>query len=108
MGAIFAVPVARVATIGELPGVTVALAARRGDVLRGDGWARSHDVSIVVGAEREGLPEDVVAACDRVAHIPIDNESLNAAMAATLALYELTRREAGAQRESVPNRLPEA
>ena len=33
----------------------------------------------------------VVAACDRVAHIPIASESLNAAMAATVALYELTR-----------------
>ena len=35
---------------------------------------------------------DVVAACDRVAHIPIAGESLNAAMAATVALYELARR----------------
>src|ERR671930_243729 len=51
--------------------------------------ARAGDVSLVVGAEREGLPEDVVAACDRAAHIPIDNESLNAAMAATVAMYEL-------------------
>jgi TrmH family RNA methyltransferase len=48
-------------------------------------------VTLVVGAERAGLPEDVVAACDRAAHIPINNESLNAAMAATLAMYELTR-----------------
>ena len=31
----------------------------------------------------------VVAACDRVAHIPIAGDSLNAAMAATVALYEL-------------------
>jgi TrmH family RNA methyltransferase len=33
----------------------------------------------------------VVDACDRVAHIPIRSESLNAAMAATLALYEAVR-----------------
>jgi TrmH family RNA methyltransferase len=44
-----------------------------------------------VGAERAGLPEAVVEACDRAAHIPIANESLNAAQAATLAVYELTR-----------------
>ena len=44
-----------------------------------------------MGAERAGLPDEVVAACDRVAHIPIRSESLNAAMAATVALYELTR-----------------
>lgn len=88
MGAIFVVPVARVATIDELPGTTIALDARRGEALRGPAQG---DVSIVVGAERAGLPPDVVEACDRAAHIPIRNESLNAAMAATLAAYELTR-----------------
>lgn len=88
MGAIFAVPVARVETIGELPGETVALDARRGDVLRGPA---ATETTIVVGAERAGLPQDVLDACDRAAHIPIANESLNAAMAATLAIYELTR-----------------
>jgi TrmH family RNA methyltransferase len=87
MGAIFAVPVARVASVDELPGVRIALDARRGDVLRGP---RDGEVSVVVGAERVGLPDEVIAACDRAAHIPINNESLNAAMAATIALYELT------------------
>jgi TrmH family RNA methyltransferase len=37
------------------------------------------------------LPEEIVAACERVAHIPIEAESLNAAMAATVALYEMGR-----------------
>ena len=45
----------------------------------------------MVGAEREGLPADVAAACDEAAHIPIASESLNAAMAATIGLYEVTR-----------------
>ena len=45
-----------------------------------------------MGAEREGLPDDVIASCDDVAHIPIAHaDSLNAAMAATVALYQLTR-----------------
>ncbi|MDX6699209.1 MAG: methyltransferase, TrmH family [Solirubrobacteraceae bacterium] len=88
MGAVFGVPVARVQDVAELPGETVALVARGGEPLRGPA---SGDVSLVVGAEREGLPEDIVAACDRVAHIPIASESLNAAMAATVALHELTR-----------------
>ncbi|HET6505928.1 MAG TPA: RNA methyltransferase [Baekduia sp.] len=88
MGAIFVVPVARVSAVDELPGETVALDARRGAPLRGP--ART-DITIVVGAERAGLSEDVLDACDRAAHIPIANESLNAAMAATLALYELSR-----------------
>ena len=48
-------------------------------------------MTLLVGAEREGLPAAVVAACDDVAHIPIRSESLNAAMAATLALYEVCR-----------------
>jgi TrmH family RNA methyltransferase len=48
----------------------------------------------MIGAEREGLPEDVVASADYVAHIPIQTDSLNAAMAATIALYEITRRMA--------------
>jgi len=48
-------------------------------------------VTVVVGSEREGLPDRVVAACDEVAHIPIRSESLNAAMAATVALYQAVR-----------------
>ena len=52
-------------------------------------------MTLVVGAEREGLPGKVVAACDEVAHIPIRSESLNAGMAATVALYELDRRIRG-------------
>jgi TrmH family RNA methyltransferase len=91
MGAIFAVPVARVRAPAELPGERIALVAHAGEPLRGP--ARD-DVTLLVGAEREGLPADVVAACDRVAHIPIAAESLNAAMAATVALYELRTRVA--------------
>jgi RNA methyltransferase, TrmH family len=48
-------------------------------------------LTLLVGAEREGLPDEIVKACERVAHIPIASESLNAAMAATVALYEMTR-----------------
>ena len=88
MGAIFAVPVVRVARVEELPGRKVALAARAGRALA----ELEHDeVTLVVGAEREGVPPEVVAACDEAAHIPIRSESLNAAMAATIALYESTR-----------------
>ena len=47
-------------------------------------------ITLLVGAEREGLPDELLAACERVAHIPIEAESLNAAMAATVALYEMT------------------
>jgi TrmH family RNA methyltransferase len=91
MGAVFTVPVVRVEGVGELPGETIGLVARSGDALA-DVYATGGDVSLLVGAEREGLPADVVEGCDRVAHIPIATESLNAAMAATIALYELSRK----------------
>jgi TrmH family RNA methyltransferase len=88
MGAIFVVPVARAQGVGDVPGERIALVAGAGAPLAGP--ARG-DVALVVGAERDGLPADVVAACDTVARIPIAGDSLNAAMAATVALYELTR-----------------
>lgn len=86
MGAVFAVPVARVTSIADLPRPTVALAAREGEPL-----ARADAGTLVIGAERTGLPPEVMAGCDRVRHIPIRSESLNAAMAATIALYEVGR-----------------
>jgi TrmH family RNA methyltransferase len=89
MGAIFDVPVARVEALDELPGERIALAARSGEPLRGP--LTGADRTLLIGAEREGLPPEVVEGCDRTAHIPIANESLNAAMAATIALYEATR-----------------
>jgi RNA methyltransferase, TrmH family len=89
MGAIFGVPVARVSKVGELPGRAVALAARAGRPLAE--LEHGEAVTLVVGAEREGLPAGIAAACDEVAHIPIASESLNAAMAATIGLYEVTR-----------------
>lgn len=89
MGAIFHVPVCRVEDVGALPKPTIALAAREGNQLRGPG-----EGTLLIGAERTGLPEAVKAAADEVAHVVIAgaSESLNAAMAATVALYELTRR----------------
>jgi RNA methyltransferase, TrmH family len=50
----------------------------------------------VVGAERHGLPEELVASADALAAIPQtpDAESLNAAAAATVALYEAVRQRA--------------
>jgi len=50
----------------------------------------------VLGSEREGLPEDVVAACAASATIPLSGraESLNVAMAGTIALYDWQRSHA--------------
>jgi TrmH family RNA methyltransferase len=106
MGAIFEVPLARAGGARELPGERIALVA--GPSLethvsgRGRGARACPPVqplrgpargpfTLLVGAEREGLPAEMVAACERVANIPIASESLNAAMAATVALYGMTR-----------------
>jgi RNA methyltransferase, TrmH family len=47
----------------------------------------------VLGSEREGLPEEVVSACAASASIPMAGraESLNVAMAGTIALYDWRR-----------------
>lgn len=100
MGAVFAVPIAR-ADPADLPGTTIALVPNAGrplEVL----WRSGHvyvnsiakEATLLIGAERDGLPDDVVAQADHTAHIPIATDSLNAAMAATIALYELSRRMA--------------
>jgi TrmH family RNA methyltransferase len=93
MGAIFAVPVAR-AIPGDLPGTTIALEAGAPQTLADAvaGLAADAPVSLLVGAEREGLPAEVAGAASLRARIPIATESLNAAMAATVALYELSKR----------------
>jgi tRNA G18 (ribose-2'-O)-methylase SpoU len=54
---------------------------------------RDGDVVLVLGAEREGLPAEVLARCEVRASIPQPGgaESLNVAMAGAIALYELAR-----------------
>jgi RNA methyltransferase, TrmH family len=91
MGAIFAVNIARVSNVEELPGVYIGLDAGAVEVLEGSKDPEGEPVTLLIGAEREGLPEDVLALCERRARIPIATESLNAAMAATVGLYEMTR-----------------
>lgn len=110
MGAIFGVRLARVENVSELPGRRIALVAGAGKPLwqvldsvlerhadagetpptRSRRWPEV-EVSLLVGSERDGLPDEVTAACEHIAQIPIASESLNAAMAATVALYEMAR-----------------
>jgi TrmH family RNA methyltransferase len=51
-------------------------------------------LTLLLGAEREGLPDEVAAAADERATIPLPGaaESLNVAAAGAVALYELARR----------------
>jgi tRNA G18 (ribose-2'-O)-methylase SpoU len=50
-------------------------------------------LTFVLGAEREGLPEEVAGSCDELASIPLADgaESLNVAVAGAIALYEFSR-----------------
>jgi RNA methyltransferase, TrmH family len=88
MGAVFAVPVVRARGAAELPGRAVALVADEGVPLA---ELDLHEVTLLVGAERDGLPREVIDGADEVGRIPIATQSLNAAMAATVALYEAIR-----------------
>jgi TrmH family RNA methyltransferase len=91
MGAIFAVQLARAASAADLPGRRIALLADAEEVLAGPLEEHAAELTLLVGSERQGLPEELVAACEASARIPIASDSLNAAMAATVALYEMTR-----------------
>ena len=92
MGSIFACPPARTG-FGELSGTTLALDPAAPDSLADvtvDG-----PVIVCLGAERQGLPADVLDAADLRARIPLAEngpDSLNVAMAATVALYDLRNR----------------
>jgi RNA methyltransferase, TrmH family len=95
MGSLFARPPARAAFQG-LGGMTIALE-------RGAGLALAQlepqaPAVVCVGAERDGLPREVADAASVRAEIPLradGPDSLNVAMAATVALYELGNRMAG-------------
>jgi RNA methyltransferase, TrmH family len=92
MGAIFRVPLAE---FDEPAGTRVALVPRGGVPL--PELELAGETVLVLGAERDGLPEEVLVRCDERASIPQPGpaESLNVAMAGTVALYELARRAAG-------------
>lgn len=86
-GSIFRVPLGEFSPVGA-----VALVAHGAPALDELDPSLSR---FVLGAEREGLPAEVVAACAASATIPLapgGAESLNVAMAGTIALYEWRRR----------------
>jgi RNA methyltransferase, TrmH family len=88
MGSIFVRPPAS-ATLDALDGQKVALDTRAGSDLREIELARP--VVLVLGSERGELPE--AEDLERV-RIPVRADSLNVAMAATVALYETALRMA--------------
>ncbi len=88
-GAIFRVPLGR---FDEPAGRRVALVPHGGEPLAEIEMGET--TVLVLGAERDGLPQDVVASCDAAVSIQLAEgaESLNVAIAGALALYEWSRR----------------
>jgi RNA methyltransferase, TrmH family len=94
MGALFRVPLVR---FEDAPRPWIGLVAHGGRPLSEVDLRQG---TFLLGAEREGLPEDVLVRCERQATIPAagEAESLNVAMAGTIALYEASRRRAANSR----------
>jgi TrmH family RNA methyltransferase len=87
-GATFRVPLI---AWDELPERTIALAAHGGVPLVEASLERP--LTLLLGSEREGLPESLVTDRLRVTiPLPGQAESLNVAAAGAIALYELSRR----------------
>jgi RNA methyltransferase, TrmH family len=89
MGAIFRVPMGR---FEDAPRPWVALVPREARALADVDLGER--TTFVLGAEREGLPEDVTSSCDALASIPLAEaaDSLNVGAAGAIALYERRRR----------------
>ena len=88
MGSLFARPPARV-ELGETPAPRAALVAHGGTGLE----ALEAMTTICLGAEREGLPAEVLAECEVEATIPLragGAESLNVAAAAAIACERIS------------------
>ena len=87
-GAIFRVPLV---PWNHLPQRCVALVAHGGEPLREVDL--TPPLALLVGAERGGLPNELVTPCHKVSiELPGGAESLNVAAAGAIALYELSIR----------------
>jgi RNA methyltransferase, TrmH family len=90
MGAVFAEPLLR-ASLDQTPEPRAALVAHGGEGLEAiDGAA-----TVCLGAEREGLPAEVLKRCEVRVTIPLrqEAESLNVAAAAAIALHRISSRD---------------
>ena len=87
MGAVFSQPLVR-AAVGETPVPRAALVAHGGEPLE----ALRSPATLCLGSEREGLPDEVVAACETRLTISLREgaESLNVAAAAAIAMQRIS------------------
>jgi TrmH family RNA methyltransferase len=88
-GAVFRVPTGR---FEDAPRPRIALVPRGGEAL--PTLELAERATFVLGAEREGLPDELVSQADEIGSIPLTAgaESLNVAVAGAIALYEWRRR----------------
>jgi TrmH family RNA methyltransferase len=94
MGSLFIRPPAR-AALTDLTGTKVALDAAADESIAAVAAELEPPLVLCVGAERDGLPGEVLEAADVAAAIPIRGDgpdSLNVALAAGIGLYELRNR----------------
>ena len=89
MGAVFRVATG---TFDDAPRPRIGLVPRGGTALAE--LELGERATFVLGAEREGLSDEVARSCDELVSIPLAEgaESLNVAVAGAIALYELRRR----------------
>jgi TrmH family RNA methyltransferase len=94
MGSLFACPPAVAPGVEATPGPRVALVAHGGEGLA----ALAGAGTVCLGAEREGLRPEVVAACDAGVTIPLHGgaESLNVAAAAAVACARMSEEHTSA------------
>jgi RNA methyltransferase, TrmH family len=88
MGSIFGQPVAR-AEVGETPAPRVALVAHGGE----GPAALAGAATLCLGAEREGLPQEVLAQCETKVTVPLrpgGAESLNVAAVAAICAERIS------------------
>jgi TrmH family RNA methyltransferase len=97
MGAVFGQPLAQ-GSVAETPEPRVALLAHGGEPL----GELAETATVCLGAEREGLPGDVLDACDAAVTIPLRSgaESLNVAAAAAIVLQRISSRASAGQAET--------
>ena len=92
MGAVFSQPVAK-ARVAQTPRPRLALVAHGGEPLERLTGAGT----ICLGAEREGLPDEVLSECETSVTIPLREgvDSLNVAAAAAIALQRISSPASG-------------
>jgi RNA methyltransferase, TrmH family len=88
MGSIFARPPARDAPVGRLVGLDAHANRTLSEV------NAEAPITLCLGAEREGLPDELTSERARIPLRDGGPESLNVAMAATVALYDVAHRMA--------------